>query len=114
MFKQLTLCNIFNRRNDFGTPELRAAVASISKEHKDNVLVFLECYIEELAGLPNGRGVQAIANTCTLLDYLHTYGNPLQQNTSFLACLTLGSGHVLKTKRMAKPYSIFPSMRLNY
>ena len=57
LFNQLTLCNILNRRNDLGTPELRAAIASMSEEQKDNVLVFLECNTEELAGLPNGHGV---------------------------------------------------------
>ena len=57
LFNQLTLRNILNRQNDLGTPELRAAVASMSEEQKDNVLVFLECNTEELAGLPNGRGI---------------------------------------------------------
>ena len=50
LFNQLTLCNILNGRNDLGTPELRAAVASMSEEQKDDVLVFLECNIEELLG----------------------------------------------------------------
>ena len=49
----------------------------MSEEQKDNVLIFLECNTEELAGLPNGRGVQAVANTYTLLDYLPT----LEPNT---------------------------------
>ena len=53
-------------------PELRAAVASIGEEQKDNALVFLECNMEELDGLPNKFGVQAVANTCTLLDNLPT------------------------------------------
>ena len=66
LFNQLTLCNILNRRNDLGTPELRAAVVSMSEEQKDNVLVILECNTEELAGLPNSCGVQAVANTRTL------------------------------------------------
>ena len=70
LFNQLTLCNIFNGRNDFGTPELRAAVASMSKEQNYNVLVFLKCNKEELAGLPDGCGVQDVANMCTLLNYL--------------------------------------------
>ena len=72
LFNQLTLCNILNGKNDLGTPELRAAVASMSEEQKDNVLVFLECNTEELAGLPNGRGIQANANCRSLLDYLPT------------------------------------------
>ena len=72
LFNQLTLRNILNGRNDLGTPELRAAVASMSEEQKDDVLVFLECNTEELAGLPNGRGIQAVANYKSLLDYLPT------------------------------------------
>ena len=72
LFNQLTLRNIFNGRNDLGTPELRAAVASMSEEQKDDALVFLECNTEELAGLPNGQGMQAVANFHTLLDYLPT------------------------------------------
>ena len=54
LFNQLTLRNIFNKRNNLGTPELRAAVASMSEEQKDDALVFLECNMEELDGLPNG------------------------------------------------------------
>ena len=77
LFNQLPLCNILNKRNDLGTPELRAAVASMSEEQMDNVLVFLECNTEELAGLPNGRGIQAVANCCSLLEYLPT----LEPNT---------------------------------
>ena len=81
LFNQLTLCNILNGRNNLGTPELRAAVASMSEEQKDDALVFLECNTEELAGLPDGRGMQADANVRTLLDYLPTIepnagGNP--------------------------------------
>ena len=81
LFNQLTLRNILNGRNDLGTPELRAAVASMNEEQKDNALVFLECNTEELAGLPDGRGMQAVANVRTLLDYLPTIepnagGNP--------------------------------------
>ena len=70
LFNQLTLRNILNKRNDLGTPELRAAVASMSEEQKDDALVFLECNTEELAGLPNGWGMQAVVNVRTLLDYL--------------------------------------------
>ena len=40
LFNQLTLCNILSGRNDTGTPELRAAVASKSEEQKDDALVF--------------------------------------------------------------------------
>ena len=72
LFNQLTLRNILSGRNDFGTPELRAAVASMSEEQKDDALIFLECNTEELAGLPNGRGIQAVANCKSLLDYLPT------------------------------------------
>ena len=57
LFNWLTLCNILNGRNSLGTPELRAAVASMTEEQKDDALVFLECNTEELAGLPNGQGM---------------------------------------------------------
>ena len=80
LFNQLTLCYILNGRNDLGTPELRAAVASMSEEQKDDVLVFLECNTEELAGLPNGCGIQAVVNCKSLLDYLPTHGNS-QENS---------------------------------
>ena len=43
-------------------PEAGAAVAAMLDEQRDNTLVFLECNTEELAGLPDGRGIQAIAN----------------------------------------------------
>ena len=72
LFNQLTLRNILNGRNDLGTPEIRAAVAAMSDEQRDNALVFLECNTEELAGLPDEHGIQAVANVCNLLDYLPT------------------------------------------
>ena len=72
LFNQLTLRNILNGRSDLGTPELRAAVASMTDEQRDNALVFLKCNTEELAGLPDGRGIQAVANVQNLLDYLPT------------------------------------------
>ena len=55
LFNQYTLRNILNGRNDLGTPELRAAVASINEEQRDDALVFLECNMEELAGLPDSQ-----------------------------------------------------------
>ena len=42
----------------------------MTDEQKDGALVFLECNTEELAGLPDGRGMQAVANVRTLLVYL--------------------------------------------
>ena len=60
LFNQLTLRNILNGRNNLGTPELRAAVAAMTDEQRDNALVFLECNTKELAGLPDGRGIQAV------------------------------------------------------
>ena len=53
----LTLCSILNDQIDQVTPELRADVASMTGEQKDNVLVFLDCNKEELARLPNVHGV---------------------------------------------------------
>ena len=45
--------------------------------------MFLECNTEELAGLPDGRCIQAVANVRNLLDYLptiepNTGGNPVR------------------------------------
>ena len=70
LFNQLTLHNILNVRNILGTPELRAAMAAMIDEQRDNTLVFLECNTEELAGLPDGCGIQAVANVRNLMDYL--------------------------------------------
>ena len=70
LFNHLTLRNILNGRNNLGTPELRAAVAPMSEEQKDDALIFLKCNTEDLAGLPDGQGMQAVANVHTLLDYL--------------------------------------------
>ena len=58
-------------------------MAAMTDEQRDNALVFLECNTEELAGLPDGCGIQVIANVRNLLDYLHTIepnagGNPVR------------------------------------
>ena len=45
-----------------GTPELRAVVAAMKDGQRDNTLILLECNTEELLGLPDGCGVQAVAN----------------------------------------------------
>ena len=55
-----------------GASELRAAVAAMLDEQKDNTLIFLECNTEELAGLPDGCRIQAGANVRNLLDYFPT------------------------------------------
>ena len=68
LFNQLALSNILNCRNNLGTPELRAAVAAMTDEKRDDALVFLECITEEVAGLPDGRGIQAIVNVRNLRD----------------------------------------------
>ena len=62
---------------------VKSAVASMMEEQKDDALVFLECNTEELAGLPDGWGIQAVANVCKLLDYFPTIepnmgGNPVR------------------------------------
>ena len=72
LFNQLTLRNILNGRNNLGTSELRAAMATMLDEQRDNALVFLECNAEELAGLSDGCGIQTVANVRNLLDYLPT------------------------------------------
>ena len=56
---------------------MRAASTTMTKEQKDDALVFLECNTEELASLPDDQGMQAVANVRTLLDYLPT---ALQRN----------------------------------
>ena len=83
LFNQLTLRNILNGRNNLGTPELKPTVAAMTDEQRDDTLVFLKCNTEELAGLPDGRGIQAVANIRNLLDYLliiepNTGGNPVR------------------------------------
>ena len=52
-----------------GTTELRAAMAAMLDEQRDNTLVFLICNAKELAGLPDGCGIQGVANVRNLLDY---------------------------------------------
>ena len=54
LFNQLTLRNILNSRNVLRTPELRAAVASMSEKQKDDALILLKCDTEELTGFPDG------------------------------------------------------------
>ena len=49
---------------------MRSAVASMTEEQRNDALVFLECNTEELAVLPDGCEIQAVANVCNLLDYL--------------------------------------------
>ena len=70
LFNQLTLHNIMNGRDNLGTSKLRAAVASMLDEKRDNTLVFLGCNTEELAVLPDGRSMQAVVNVRKILDYL--------------------------------------------
>ena len=55
-----------------GTPDLRAALAAMTNEQRNDALVFLECNTEELGGLPDGCGIQAVANVRNLLEYLPT------------------------------------------
>ena len=69
-FNQLTLHNILNGQDDLGTPKLRAAMASLTREQRDNAIFFLECSTEELAGLPDGQGIQAMVNIFSLVDHL--------------------------------------------
>ena len=40
LFNQLTLCKILNGRNNLGTPDLRAAVAAMTDDQRDNTLVY--------------------------------------------------------------------------
>ena len=79
LFNQLMLCNILNGWNDSRTPKLRTNVAPLKEEQKDDALVLLECNTEELAGLPDGQGMQAVANFCIFLDYLLTPSDAIAQ-----------------------------------
>ena len=72
LFNQLIMQNILNVRNNLGNPELRVAMAAMTDEQRDDTLMFIECNTEELAGLPDGRGIKAVANIRNLLDYLPT------------------------------------------
>ena len=72
LFNQLTLHNILNGKNNLGTPKSKNAVAAITDEQRDDALVFLECNTEELSGLPDGHGIQEIANVSNLLYHLST------------------------------------------
>ena len=56
---------------------MRASVASLTSEQSYNVICFFKYSTEELAGLPDGQGMQAMVNVRTLLDYLPIIG----QNT---------------------------------
>ena len=53
-FNQLTLRNILNGQEDLGTSKLRATVAALTSEQRDDAICFLECSTEELTGLPDG------------------------------------------------------------
>ena len=80
LFNQLTLHNILDGRKDLGTAQQRAVVAALANEQWAETVCFLMHETEELAGLPNGQGIQAVANVCTLQDYLPeiTYTSHLQ------------------------------------
>ena len=72
-----------NGRKNLVTPKLKAAVASMTEEQKDDACVFLECNTRELGGLSEGQGMQAVANVCILLYYLpkiehNARGNPVR------------------------------------
>ena len=77
LFNQLTLSIILNRSEELGTTKLRATVAALTNEQWGDAVCFLMHKTEELSGLPDGQGTQALANVCTLLDYLLT----LEPNT---------------------------------
>ena len=70
IFQPANPAQYLERQEDLGTPKLRAVVASLTSEQRENAFCFLECSTEELAGLPDGQGIQAMVNVRTLLDYL--------------------------------------------
>ena len=45
LFNQLTLHNILNSKNNLGTPELRAAIASMTEKY-NVALAFIDCSTE--------------------------------------------------------------------
>ena len=69
LYNQLTLHSVLNGQEDLCTLKLRAAVASLKSEQKDNTNCFLEFSAEEIAGLPNGQGIQVMVNVCIFLKY---------------------------------------------
>ena len=70
LFNHLTLGNIPNGHEDLENADLRATVAVLTNEQWDDAVCCLMHETEELAGLPDGQGIQSVANVCTLLDYL--------------------------------------------
>ena len=48
--------------------EIKAAVAALTNEQWDDTVCFLMHENEELSGLPDGQGIQAVANVRTFLD----------------------------------------------
>ena len=54
IINQLTLRNILNGQEDLSTTKLRAAVASLTSEQRDNAIIFLKCSTEDLPSLPGG------------------------------------------------------------
>ena len=60
LFNQFTLIDTLNGCNDLRMPELRASVAYMAEEQKDDVMFFLKFNMEELAGLHKGHGIQKL------------------------------------------------------
>ena len=61
-------------------------MAALKNEQQDDTVCFLMHETEELSGLPDGQGIQAVANAFTLLDYLltiepNTGGGPCDRAT---------------------------------
>ena len=72
VFNQLTLHKIFFRKEYLGTPIMRAVIATLTSEQRDNTIFFLDCSIEELAGLNDGQCTQAMVYVHNFLDFLPT------------------------------------------
>ena len=72
LFNQLTLKNILNGRDDFGTPEMCIGVAALAEEQKADALLFLNNNIEVLAALPSGQSSLAVELVKGLLDGMPT------------------------------------------
>ena len=99
LFNQLTLRNILNGREDLGTLKLRAAVAALTSEQRDDAICFLVCSTEELAGLPDSQGIQAMVNVRILSDYLLING----YLNSMKVLITKKNCRLIKANRILLP-----------
>lgn len=63
---------------------MRADAACMSDGQWENALTILVSDIEELAGLPNGYGIYALAIVHNLSDFYHNFNSILFENFHYL------------------------------